>query len=207
MNEHAWVTDFMGDIRLVLGLTADICARDLKEGAEASRLLKSGQPVPPELRPRAVWMDKGKKGPQKFPALFYANGYWIVSREVADTLERFDLGAGGLFPVQVLRSDRETPAGGEWFCWIFGNQKDTLDAEASVNLKQRNPHPESIFRNLASHPADGDVALSSAALLGPDVWVEKRLTLTVLLSGTMGDALVSAGFGKALRLTRARVLK
>ena len=96
MSEHAWVTDFMNDVSLMLKMTADTRVRDRGLAAEASRLLSSGQPVPPEMRATSVWMEKGKKGQGKFPDLFYANGWWVVSREVAEILRGFDLGEGGL---------------------------------------------------------------------------------------------------------------
>ena len=188
-------------------MTADTRVRDRGLAAEASRLLSSGQPVPPEMRATSVWMEKGKKGQGKFPDLFYANGWWVVSREVAEILRGFDLGEGGLYPLEVLQSDRVTPVGGEWLYWIFGNRKDTLDTEASRNLRVHSPVPGDPWRKLASHPADDDATFSQAALVGPDVWIEKRLKGAVVLSGGLGDALLTAGFDKSFRMTRARVMQ
>lgn len=205
MSAHAWVTDFMGDPSLMLMYQTDLSEKDVDASIAGIQALERGMPVPPENRPAAVWPGKRGKHRAKLPPLFCTNGFWVISQEVAGILLRFDLGEGALSPVVVLGKDNKTPVEGAWYCWIFGNRKDTLDAESSVNLKVHSPVPDDPWRKLASHPADDDAAFTRDALKGPDVWIETRLKRTVVLSGQLGDALVAAGLRKDLRMTRARV--
>ena len=206
MSDHAWVTDFWNDPSLMLMYQTDVSERDTKASIEGIQALERGLPVPPDNRPAAVWPGKKGKRRKTLPPLFCTNGFWVVSQQVADIMGRFDLGEGGLYPVEVLGADDKTPIAGDWYCWIYGNRKDTLDAEASVNLRVYRPVPGEDRRNLATHPADDDVALSREALAGPDVWIEKRLKGTVVLSGALGDALFAANLADDLRMTRARVV-
>lgn len=197
----------MGDPRLILGYQTDLSQRDFNASVEGCQALGRGLPVPLNQRPNTIFADRKGKGRKSFPPLFMANGFWIVSQQVAEVMQRFELGDGVLHPIVVLGPDDKTPLDGSWFCWIFGNRKDTLDAEASVNLRAHSPVPGDDWRKLANSPVDDDVALSREALVGPDVWIENRLKQAVLLSGPLGDALAAAKFTKALRMTRVRILE
>jgi len=53
---------------------------------------------------------------------------------------------------------------------------------------------------------DGNVAVSSSALDGADVWLDDGLFKSLFLSGPHGDALEAAGLKEALFMYRARVV-
>jgi hypothetical protein len=53
---------------------------------------------------------------------------------------------------------------------------------------------------------DDQIAVSRAAIGGPDVWVDPTLFRSVFLSGRLGDALDQAGMRKAFLLSRCRVI-
>ena len=209
MSAHAWVSNVQSDVELILMFNADI----VKEGGDVSADyltdLRFGRPVPPEGCPKEVWADREYsqvKDGATLPPVFIANGYIVVGEEAADILRRYDVGQGALYPVRVLQRDRQTSFPGTWFCWVFGNVKDTLNSERSVNLRRFSPVPASRRQKLATDPQDDDVALSGEALNGPDIWLEERLIKPVCLSGPLGDALKAAGLAKTFRMTRARVV-
>ena len=203
---HAWVADFMGDPALMLMYQTDLSVRDSDASVEGILALERGMPVPYQNRPQFVWPDKRAKHRNDLPPLFCSNGFWLVSQRVADIMRQFDLGDGDLHAVEVREKDGKKRLDETRFCWIFGNRKDALDSDASANLRLFRDVPGEDRRLLASKPADDDVALAPGAALGPDVWLEKRLKKAVFLCGALGDALVSDGLGKALRLTRVRIL-
>ena len=63
-----------------------------------------------------------------------------------------------------------------------------------------------ISRLLQAAALGGLMAVSAAALGGPDVWVDPTLFKSVFVSGRLGDALDEAGLRKAFRLYRSRVV-
>jgi hypothetical protein len=129
-----------------------------------------------------------------------------VNAVAAAVLRQFDLGDGALYPVEVRKSDATTSFEGEWHTWIFGNQKETANFEASSGLREFSSMPDDPWRKLPFKPANGDLAVSHKALDGADVWVEKNLFQSVFVSAALGNALKSAGLARAFRLAKARVV-
>src|SRR4051812_20701969 len=86
----------------------------------------AGEPLKAECFPSESYgAPDAKDSDYRLPNLFFAGSFWTISRTVVEVLRQFDLGAGGLYPVNVLKKDRQTPVGGEWFCINFGNRKET----------------------------------------------------------------------------------
>jgi hypothetical protein len=54
--------------------------------------------------------------------------------------------------------------------------------------------------------ADDVIAVSAGALGGADVWIDRTLFKSVFFSRQLGDAVDAAGFRKAFRLYRARLI-
>lgn len=209
MNDYVWVSTMMLDSALIKLFDADIVEQDRPTAVAATDGIPRGEPVARKACPTAIWPRKAsskvKDSSSPLP-LFVARGYWIVRQDAAEILASFDLGNGALYPVQVLKRDRQTPFDGEWFTWVFGNRKSTADIEASIGLREFSPIPDDPWRKLPFKPADGDLAVSRSALEGPDVWVEENLFHSVFVSGPLGDALKKAKLAKACRLAKARVL-
>ena len=130
-----------------------------------------------------------------------------MSSRVADILRQFNLGGGALHHVTegVFQDDNETRIEGEYFTWIFGNTRTAF-------LEQFSPRVEALGAggrgrcSLDSSQADDDIAVSSAALTGSDVWVDPILFKSIFLSGPLGEALVKGGLQKPLFLVRCRVI-
>lgn len=200
------VSWMMGDSELIKPLTADIVANSdtNAKAVEAMGLLKHGQPLQRDMLPEKIWFDNDSHEITRLPALFNANGYYVVSSQAAAILTGFDLGAGSLDPVQIYQADRVTPVEGEWFSWTFGNTKNALVAEKSEKLRKFGVSGTRWNMPIAN-PADA-IALDAACSDGPDVWVDPALFKSVFLSGGLSEALHQAGLAKSFRLARCRLV-
>jgi len=203
VTDYVWVSTVMGNASLIVMATTDIVEEDLERAKSGLKALKEGQPVDPLHLPQSVYMAKGKKA--NLPPVFDANGYYIVNGTVADILSRYDLGEGGLYPVKVWQSDRATPVQGRWFCWVFGNLKSAFTKANSVNMLDRGVAGGE-WAKMPYTPADFEVAVTSEALSGPDVWLDLRLFKTVFMSRELGDELATANLGQILELYRAKIV-
>lgn len=203
MSETVWLSRALAEQDLVLYFQSDLSEEDREKSIEGSKKNPLGEALGQDLFPKKVWAtDQTPSGP--LPHLFVAKGYWIVSDKAAAILRQFDLGKGALYPVTVLQADKATPYPGEYFSWNFGNVKTALVPDQSQNLR---PFGVSGLRwNLPWISKDGEVAVSSAALGGPDVWVDPNLFKSLFVSDGLGSALKGAGLAKAFLLTRSRVV-
>lgn len=209
MSNYAWISNIRNDHRLTIMFLNDLCQSDCDKCVESIRAWKRGEPLSQDRCPTKVFPEKGYATVEdgaKLPPVFVAEGFWVVSGSAADILRKHDLGAGALYPVEVLARDRQTPFPGEWFTWVFGNLKDTLAIDESRNLRQFSPVPGDTWRKMPTSPKDGDVALLSAASTGPEVWLEESLFQAIGLSASLGDELQKSGLAKAFRLTKARLV-
>jgi hypothetical protein len=142
----------------------------------------------------------------RLPDIFFAGTYWAVSKAAADALRQFDLGGGGLYPVKVLKKDRQTPVGGEWFCINFGNRKEAFLLSESVPMRQTYVRNGEKAWGLKSVLKDGDIALSQAANEGPDIWLEPLVADAFFMSDGLGRALKKAKADKGFFLHKCRVV-
>jgi hypothetical protein len=172
-----------------------------------TRAIQMGSPISAEQVPAAIFgAPDAEERHYKLPHLFYAYGFSIVSKAAADVLQQFDLGGGGLYPVKSFKKDRVTPIDGEWFCVNFGNVKHAFAKDQSANMIERYirdgrkgwfPRPSTV---------DMDFAFTSAATVGPDIWLDYDVGDVFLLSAALGDALKKAKADKGFKLTKCRVV-
>jgi hypothetical protein len=211
MSDYVWVSDAVHDTMLKLFVETDVNATDRDRMSEAAHLNNNGQSVPVELCPKKIWADNDAPDYERMPRdnmpdLFFANRYWIVSERAAGVLRRFDLGGGALHPVTegVCLEDQVTRVPGEFYTWIQGNIKTGFLPDETPN---KSPFGIAGLRwNLPTKLNDEDIAVSTAAIAGPDVWRDTVLMHAVFLSQSLGDALVAAGLKKAFHLYKARVV-
>jgi hypothetical protein len=116
-----------------------------------------------------------REGHYRLPDIFFAGSFWAVSKAAADVLRQFDLGGGGLYPVKVLKKDRQTPVGGEWFCINFGNRKAAIAVPESTSLRDRYIRPKEKGWFPKATIKDGDIAVSKTACSGPDIWIDPQV--------------------------------
>jgi len=205
MTEHVWVSRAMQASRLILYVHTDIFHNDQTRAAEGERRNERGEFVSADMCPKRVWLEADEDRP--IPDIFFAEGQPIVSASVAESLSRFDLGNGALYPVAegLFQSDNATPIAGAYFSWIFGNAKRAFLEAHSPTAKPLSPgrRDRCIFPFAMS---DGAFAVSRDALSGPDVWVDPLLLKSIFVSGALGDALETAGLREALCLFKCRII-
>ena len=206
MTDAPWISTALADVRLVGKFDTDIWEDRRDLAIEASRLNDDGLPVPPEMCPNKIWGDDLAPFFKKIPDLISAQAHWIVSARAADVLGRFDLGGGALYPVRegVYQKDRATRVAGEFFCWIFGNSKSAFAPEQTP--RKRPFGVAGLSWKMPLMLVDGEIAVDSRALAGADVWVDPQLFQSLFLSGSLGDALSTAGLGEAFRLRRCTLV-
>lgn len=206
MSNHVWISGARQDSTLIKSVLTEIEAKDKKKEIDGQLLNAKGDSVPHELCPKKIWGDGFGPAFKGMPDLFWARSQWIVSERAADIIRQFNLGDGALYPVSegVFQSDGLTPLPGNFFCWIFGNTKNAFIPDLSRNM--RSPDVPGLWWSMPWKLQDEDVAVSQAALVGPEVWLDKMLFKSVFLSGPLGDALDRAGLRKAFRLFKCRVI-
>ena len=204
MSGFVWVSKAIMDDRSVKKVTADITVNDAARAIEAGRRYAAGQPLSADWFPEEIWADKGSGIRVALPALFYANGYWVVSAECADVLRRFDLGQSALYPVRALQSDRKTPLPGEYLCLSFGNVKWAFLGAESREARQAEWSEE--LWKLPFVLKDDDLTVSAAALDGPDLWVDPALLTAFFVSDRLARALKAASVSQPFGLRRCRVI-
>lgn len=182
-------------------LSPDTVHASMKRYAQGFALKRSELP-----EASAIWDEKSFK---KVKDIFTARGIYVVRGKLAEVLSRFDLGEGGLIPFTIYQADLETPYPGEYFLLNFGARKSSVLPEQSNKVEKFSVHHETGFQkwkvNLRSE--DGDVALSPAALEGPDLWFEPAIYNKIFMSDRLARALIGIGMGEVFKLQECRIVE
>ena len=153
----------------------------------------------------AVWEEEAFAKTGDF---LWAGPFLTVNAKVADVLRQFDLGEGELVPVPLFKADLETPWPEPYFYINYGGPKDTFLPEQSRAIEvliPRDPPQKSTYDVFS--PADGDIALSSAALDGAAIWIERFVWSKLFLGSELVDALVASRINVDLRLAKCRIVE
>lgn len=215
MAAHVWLSNLMAnEASIGAKVRATYGPEGRAPGGPDAR--KPGQRLPPGYAPVRLWDDDDSDEDQHsgypviiaehVPDIFFGCGSWIISERVAEILQRFDLGEGAVFPVSegLYLRDESTRIPGNYYSWVAGSKKAAYDSGNSVNVRREgNFGPWDLMPWV---PSDGDIAVSGAALEGPDVWKDDGLFKSLFLSGPLGNALEAAGLKEALFLYKARVV-
>ncbi len=186
------------------GFDTDIFMDDKETALDAMRRSEEGASISANSFPKQMFGKYRDKHLKKHPDLFKAGGFWTVSAATAEVLRQFDLGDGGLYPVELFQHNRTKRIEGEYFCWNFGNVKETYLPEESNNM--RYPFGSDTRCTLGYDRKDGEVALSSEALNPPDVWIEQNLESAFFLSDPLVQALRAAKVTRNFALKKCRIL-
>jgi len=143
--------------------------------------------------------------------IFFLGGFLSVKGKLAEVLSRFDFGAGGgLVPHPIYEADETTPLPGPFYIINFGPMKDCFLPDVSTNIgKPSVNHVTGESRWYLRHLKDGDVAVSTAALGGANLWmcpgVEGRIFMSNRVVEALRGALSDAEFAE-FRLHRCRIV-
>lgn len=205
----AWLSAAPRDSNLIRGFDLDIFQEDKDRGLDIVRRLDLNSPwrieegggVEAHELPKILTAKRPSEN-KKRPDLFYANGVWIVSAPFAEVVKRHELGRNQLAKVTVLKTNGKTPIEGSYYCLAFADVKDTFDADESKDISD---WPQNTWC-LSYTPANDQVALKPSALVGADLWVEKRFANAFFLSDRLLKALRAAKVTRTLKPYRCRII-
>lgn len=219
MSGEVYRTRWGGDMRIGLrpGVRAKYYGHDWEaaqfdtptppeEVLTAIKKVRSGTPLLRSELPEAasVWNESAfaKKGD-----LFAIGGFFAVRGKMAEILQDFDLGEGGLVPVPLFKDDLETPwPEPVWFI-NFGASKGCFLPQESKGvrflLRHRDDYDVWTF-NGATEP--GMVAVAPSALGGSVLWIERSLLSEIFMSGDLVRALNKAKIKPKLHASEVRVV-
>jgi hypothetical protein len=208
MTDTVWISTAMSDPSNQRPLKHSFSDTELRKTAiEWGERNDAGEPLPQSSFPLEVFgISSAEEKDYRLPNLFFAGSYWVVSAAAAEVLRQFDLGQGGLYPVKVMKKDRETPVGGEWFCINFGNRRSTFLPDESPRFRH------DYIRNgeMGWFPRlpykDEDFAVSTSALSGSDIWIDPNVGDAFFLSDPLAKALKKAKVDKGFMLGTCRVV-
>lgn len=185
-------------------ITNPILKMDDHSSIDFDKRNASGEPMGPEFFPAEAWAapDANEREYKVLPNLFYGGGFWFVSAKAAEVLRAHDLGAGALYAVNVYGKDRETPLGDGWFCINFGNRKSAFLIEHAQRTRAQVGGKSPVFATLK----DDEFAVSTAALDGPDIWVDPQLWDSIFFSERLGRALKKTKAAHGFYLRSCRVI-
>ncbi len=205
MTDTVWVSQMCADTSIMCGLEVDWPAINLDRKPRKATFERYEFKQPDQL-PKVMYANHQIFSQLKLPYLFNQGYYFCVSSTCAEVLHSFDLGRGGLVPVPIFHRDRETPVGGEFFILNFGANKRAFVAAASRNLMKM-PHlegePELWVRG---DNVDGDVAVTRAALEGPDIWTDPNIHKAIFFSDRVVQALQAKKMAKRFSFLRCRIV-
>ena len=209
MSDTVWISIAPGHGSMLRPMANSFMVTDeLLKNASACRARNAaGEPLDQSCFPDEIFgAPHARESNYKLPDLFFAGSVWAVSKSAADVLRQSNLGGGGLYPVKVLKKDRQTPVGDGWFCINFGNRKDALRVSESTSLRERYIRPKEKGWFPKGIINDGDIAVSSAAQSGPDIWIDPQVGHAFFLSEALGKALKKAKADKGFYLHKCRVI-
>lgn len=144
--------------------------------------------------------------------VFFLGAFLAVKGKVADVLSKFDFGTGGgLVPHTIYEADEKTPLKGPFYIVNFGPMKDCFLPDSSTGLIESVVNATTgNARWFVDSTKDGDVAVSTAALGGSDLWMCPGVGGRIFMSDRLVEALKSTLdtklFGE-FRLYRCRVVE
>lgn len=144
------------------------------------------------------------KLPAKLPHFFN----WtcpVISKEIADVLRQFDIGATNLYPVAMRRADKGTTFDQEFFILNVGVPKDTLVPEQSPGASAAGSKTNRYYQ--LSVYEDDQLTVKGTASYGSDFWVDPVISGgQFFVSDRLYAALSKAGLAAPLMFRRCRVI-
>ncbi|EFO30606.1 hypothetical protein TRICHSKD4_4201 [Roseibium sp. TrichSKD4] len=145
----------------------------------------------------------------KVKDLFALEGFYAVKGKLAEILKQFDLGGTDLVEFPIYQADKTTQLPGPYYFLNLGSRKDSFLIEKTNGARLLGRHAQTGEEVWGGPmvPKDGDVAVSSAALEGADLWVEPKYTGKIFISGPLHDAIEAARLKIDFRFTKARIVE
>lgn len=201
-KNEIWLSDAWDDASRVKSFRAEKFRLDLQSAADFTKRYKKAEPLVLEEFPDLFYYDRDESNYKQKDDLISCNGLFVVSGKCADVLRRHDLGTGGLVSTKLVQFDR-TPIEGDYFILYFGAFKQAILPEYSKRV--RKSYTLEVWR-ITSETENGDVAVSTSALEGPDLWLDPRCDNAMFLSEKLTKALQDSRVDKYFKLRKCRVI-
>ena len=168
-----------------------------------------GRPVPPgDFSSQTLATRNPRTGGAHLVVI--ENRNVLVSDAVAEVFRQFDLGAGGVYPTQIVKRDRQRnlhDLGFQMNYWCIGNSKKTFLPERSEGAQTTHlPQRNGTFHRVEGPLAPDALALDRTCLDGPDVWREGMLNVDCFFSERLVRALKAARLATRFGFVRCRVI-
>lgn len=148
----------------------------------------------------AIWNEKAFARQGDLTAI---GGFYAVRGKLAEVLQRFDLGEGGLIPVPLFKNDLITPWP-EPVWWVnFGATKGSFLPEHSKGIELIGRVQRTWSFNGSTE--DDMIAVSPNALVGSVLWIERGLPREIFISGDLMRALAELKVKPKLHFSRVRI--
>lgn len=201
----AWLCDCAFKSQIELPMKSAQHADNLRAVKIATKArYTSGAPIPEELIPTRFqhsYSDSVLAPPTE--GAFSVAGFFGCTGACADVIRQFDLGTGALVPAKFFQFDDTTPIPGSYFVLNPGARKDAFLPKKSKCVVQDVSYND---RWEPDDPHDGDIAVSSVADEGADLWIDPRVWRRFFISDSLAAALTEAGFEHNFFMTRCRVV-
>jgi hypothetical protein len=207
MSQDVWVSLAMKTERNIWGFETDHYTTNQELALKAEKENNKGLALPQDHFPRKIFAREFDDEPspiKELPSVFH-NGFTFVSDDIAHIIAKHDVGNCKTYPVEVYQRDRTTKVPGTFRSLNFGNVKNCFVLEGSKKLRTSNVAPGSWYQ-ITGNLEDEDLRVNSAALSGPDIWIDPILLSVFFLSGDLAEELIKAGHAKDLALTRCLVV-
>jgi hypothetical protein len=202
MSQRVWVACGMGSPVIGKQLRSALSMSNLSLSAEHQRRNEVGEQLSREYFPEAVYGTEHAPRFERMPPFFRAGSALCVSTACRDVLQQFDLGRSAFYPIAIYQKDHKTLVPGEYFAINFANTKNALLPEQSTTIQQSREN----YWTLPGWITDDELAVTPAALEGPDWWLDERLYKTLFMSDRMAQAIKRAKMSRNFELKRCRVV-
>lgn len=138
----------------------------------------------------------------KLKDILMVGPFYAVKGRLAEILEKFDLGEGGLLPFDFYQSDLVTPVEQKVFLLNFGCRKISFLRDYSGDALKL-PFKSIVgneFWKVNTIKPDAEVTVSKDALSGPDLWFDQAVYNKIFMSDRLAQAIIGIKMGEIFRL-------
>lgn len=189
MSGGIWMCSSPKDTRLILKVASAwfddlsleaLLIQKIRDNDLGREMTRGDFPPSLHLQPSARARDK------KPSDIFIANGFIVVSENARKVFSNFELGDVNFFAVKLYDKDKSTIIDPNLFFLNYGNAKPTF---IPANSKGAEPVGATDMWHMPINPEDGDVAVASSALSGPDLWVDPACRKVFFVTEALGRAI------------------
>ncbi|MEO1238556.1 MAG: DUF1629 domain-containing protein [Pseudomonadota bacterium] len=205
---HApWVSKLFTELGLGQGYTPTNIPEDRKVMAAFGARIRLGKT--PDPLPCLGTTKSTNSPPKAIKDIMVTNGgLLLVSDRLQSLLAEASAGASVFHPTVIYDASETKVLSTAHAYWVIGVAKDTLQADHSPGLKPvTKDQTSSAFGTF--HPPlvleDGQICLSPACLIGPQVWVEPHLRGAVFFDDAFVETLKRHKLDRLFALKRCEV--